>query len=193
MKRISWIIIISFMTASCGLVQRNADSGYSTWDDVGTPSYGARTRTLSQKERAELEGNVEVKRLESNIRSDEEYDQYNKYKSGMSSRERAEFLKMRDTSARRRYVQAKDIREDRSRFTRTIASAIDDGDVALGMPKDAVRESWGDPELVEVAGNPALGNERWTYTRYLSSTEGYQREERVIYFEGGSVIGWERK
>ncbi len=183
------------MLAGCSLIQRSDEGGFTSnnWDDVGTQGYGATTRTLSQKEKGELEGNVEIRRLETGLRSDEEFDQYNKYKTNMSPKERSEFLKIRDTSARRRYVQAKDIREDRARFSRNIASVVEDGDVSLGMPKDAVRDSWGDPELVEVAGNPALGNERWTYTRYLSSTEGYQREERVIYFEGGAVIGWERR
>ncbi|MEQ1875671.1 MAG: hypothetical protein ABL958_03435 [Bdellovibrionia bacterium] len=193
MKRISLLLLNVALFAACSLVQRNTDSGYANWDDVGTPGYGTQTRTLSQKEKSDLEGNVEIRRLETGLRSEEEYDQYNKYKTNMTAKEKSEFLKMRDPAARQRYIQAKDIVVDRNRFNRSVASAIEDGDVTLGMPKDAVRESWGDPELVEVAGNPNLGNERWTYTRYLSSTEGYQREERVIYFERGSVIGWERK
>ncbi|HEX4923688.1 MAG TPA: hypothetical protein VFV50_06365 [Bdellovibrionales bacterium] len=193
MKRILSLSIVLLLTG-CGLMQRSPESGYAgQWDDVGEPSYGGRTRTLSQNERSELEGNVEIRRLESNIRSDEESDQYNRYKASMTAKERAEFLSMRDSSARRRWVQAKGIREDRGRFSRNIASVIEDGDITLGMPKEAVRESWGDPETVEVAGNPTFGNERWIYTRYISSVEGYQREERIIYFEGGQVVGWERK
>jgi hypothetical protein len=191
-----FIILLALVFVGCGMVQRHSDSGYNgnhgAWDDVGEPSHGARTKTLSQDERTQVEGNVEIRRLETNLRSEDEYDQYNKYKGTMSAKERAEFLRMKDASARKRWVQAKGIKEDRSRFPSSITAAVEDGDIALGMPKEAVKESWGDPELMEVAGNPNLGNERWTYTRYLSSAEGFQEEHRIIYFEGGQVIGWER-
>jgi hypothetical protein len=194
MKRILLSTFVTLLFGGCMSLQRHPGSGYAGhWDDVGEPSYGTKTRTLSQEERGQLEGDIENRRLESTIRSDEEYDQYNRYKGSMSAKERGEFLAMKDTSARRRWVQAKGIREDQNRFSRNIASVIEDGDITLGMPKEAVRESWGDPESIEVAGNPSLGNERWIYTRYMSSVEGYQREERVIYFERGQVIGWERR
>jgi hypothetical protein len=193
MFKIRSLIIVILLSTACGLVQRHPESGYQPrWDDVGEPSYGS-ARTLSQPEREKVEGDVEIRRLENNIRSEDEYNQYNRYKSTMSNRERSEFLKMKDTSSRSRWVQAKGISEDRNRFSRSIASAVEEGDVVVGMPKEAVKESWGDPENVEVAGNPQMGNERWTYTRYISSVEGYQREERVLYFEKGNVIGWEKK
>ena len=60
------------------------------------------------------------------------------------------------------------------------------------MSKQAVRESWGEPEAIEVAGNPVFGNERWRFIEQIASSEGYQTEGRMIYFEGGRVVGWER-
>ena len=61
------------------------------------------------------------------------------------------------------------------------------------MSKRAVQESWGEPERIEVAGNPTYGNERWKYSTYVSSTEGFNEEERMIYFEGGRVVGWNKR
>ena len=54
-------------------------------------------------------------------------------------------------------------------------------------------ESWGEPEAVEVAGSQLYGNEKWVYTEYVPSSEGYQKEERVVIFEGGKVVGWQRQ
>jgi hypothetical protein len=68
---------------------------------------------------------------------------------------------------------------------------IEKNDVSVGMSQKAVTESWGDPDLVEVAGDPIYGNERWRYSRYISSNDGYNKQVRVIYFESGRVVGWE--
>ena len=61
----------------------------------------------------------------------------------------------------------------------------------IGMPKHHVRRYFGRPSMVEVAGNPVYGNERWTYTTRVSTPEGYYTEEKVIYFEDGQIVGWE--
>lgn len=53
----------------------------------------------------------------------------------------------------------------------------------LGMTKTDVLESWGKPSRVEVAGNPMYENERWAYS--------VQGGPKYIYFESGSVQGWE--
>lgn len=65
--------------------------------------------------------------------------------------------------------------------------AIDSRDVVLGMTRQHVMESWGEPVQREVAGRGRTGNERWTYgTRY--SLDG----SRTVIFENGRVAGWER-
>ena len=74
---------------------------------------------------------------------------------------------------------------------RGVRDAVSKSDIVLGMNKDAVIESWGEPEAVEVAGNQLYGNEKWVYTEYIPSSEGYQREERVVIFEAGKVVGWQ--
>lgn len=61
----------------------------------------------------------------------------------------------------------------------------------LGMEKNRVQRNLGSPMEVEVAGNPKYGNERWIYERNVPTLDGYYTERQVIYFEGGSVVGWE--
>lgn len=68
-------------------------------------------------------------------------------------------------------------------------SSIDN--IRLGMNKRWVKRSMGSPKHVEVAGNPKYGNERWVYERSVPTMDGYYKEWKVIYFEGGSVVGWE--
>jgi hypothetical protein len=64
------------------------------------------------------------------------------------------------------------------------------GELTLGMNPSSVRSLWGDPQEIENAGDPSLGNQRWTYDSGIGrdwGTSGY----RVIYFERNRVVGWE--
>lgn len=61
----------------------------------------------------------------------------------------------------------------------------------LGMGKSRVQNTLGQPSVIEVAGNPKYENERWVYERSVPTLKGYYKEKRVIYFEGGNVVGWE--
>ncbi len=63
----------------------------------------------------------------------------------------------------------------------------------LGMNKRNVQQRLGSPSVVEVAGNPKYGYERWTYESSVPTMQGYMKERRVIYFERGQVVGWEAK
>lgn len=63
--------------------------------------------------------------------------------------------------------------------------------IYLGMESAGVRASWGRPELVEYAGHPSLGQQRWTYTVDIPTPQGYIRQKRVVYFERDRVVGWE--
>ena len=61
--------------------------------------------------------------------------------------------------------------------------AMRDSNVESGMTKSQVMQNWGQPNRVEVAGNPSYENERWLY-----SVNG---ATKYIYFESGLVRGWE--
>lgn len=55
-------------------------------------------------------------------------------------------------------------------------------EIRLGMSRDEVKNLWGMPQNIEVAGSRAQGNERWVF--YRNGQLSY------IYFEGGLVGGW---
>lgn len=63
-------------------------------------------------------------------------------------------------------------------------------ELILGMDMRDVRTAWGEPGEVQIAGNPAMGNQRWIYYTSPSLRWGL-RQARVVYFEGGKVAGWE--
>jgi len=51
-----------------------------------------------------------------------------------------------------------------------------------GMQKSDVAGIWGEPNNVEIAGNPQNQNEKWSF---------YQNGNlNIVYFEGGIVQGW---
>lgn len=70
---------------------------------------------------------------------------------------------------------------------RRATRAIESRDVVLGMTRQQVMSSWGEPQQREVAGTTRTGHEKWTYgSRY--SLNG----SRVVIFENGRVAGWRR-
>lgn len=150
-------------------------------------------RSLSVEEREQLEDKLLLSRLENALRTTDEKRHYQRFKNTLESdRERIEFLSLDGITARDRYLQSRGFTSSPRRHARDIASLIEDSDIAIGMGRQAVRESWGDPVNVDVAGRGDSGNERWWYTDYVSTPEGYQRENRVLYFENGKLVGWEK-
>ncbi len=61
-------------------------------------------------------------------------------------------------------------------------------DVSLGMRPNQVRDSWGEPLRIQVAGDQDSGNQRWIY-QYPTQTG--LSPARIVYFEQGHVVGWE--
>ena len=71
-----------------------------------------------------------------------------------------------------------------------IRRSLRQGELTLGMGKSDVLSVWGQPRTIETAGNPELGNQRWVYFTRLSERLG-SGPQRMVYFEGGRVAGWE--
>lgn len=68
-----------------------------------------------------------------------------------------------------------------------VQQAIRTRDVILGMTRQDVMASWGEPNQREMAGRGSNGHERWTYgSRYSLG------ESRTVIFENGKVAGWRR-
>lgn len=199
MKRISLLIATALLSLSCTSLQRSPSSGYSAQsargmdDGDGTLLDDKEVRNLTPEEREQYEESTLLRRLEAVITTSEERAQYNRFKTTMESdRERIEFLTLDGYSARERYLTNKGYTEAPNRHPRDVASLIEQNDIAIGMGRKAVLESWGDPAQVEVAGRPENGNERWLYSEYVSTPEGYQEEKRVLYFQNGKLVGWEK-
>ncbi len=149
---------------------------------------------LDESQQQALGMRMRLKEAERAIVGKKEREQYFRHKPLMQSdRERMEFMKIPTFEARNRWLAARGISAVNPHHPSEIQTIIEQNDVTLGMSRQAVRESWGEPELVEVAGNPIYGNERWKYLEEVSSPEGYQTEARIIYFESGRVAGWEKQ
>jgi hypothetical protein len=166
--------------------QKNGMS--DAFEELGyTPS-----QRLSDEEQEALYKRIKLRKLEKNL-TDKEREQYFTYKPYMESdSERIDFLNLPSKQARDRFAEQRGFYKNVNKYAPAIKNAISSGDIVLGMTKDAVLESWGEPENVEVAGNQMYGNERWTYIQYNSTAEGFQKEERVVIFESGKVAGWKK-
>lgn len=209
MKRVLLLLLLGL--SACSSLSRDPRSGYS--DDDGI-SYRAKdfydekrqyeeeqaredlgwngSRALSESERNQLDSRLRLRRLESKLESNRERKQYFALKGLMrSDGERIAFLHLPSVEARERWARNRGYSGTDEVHTDEIASLIEKNDISIGMSQKAVNESWGDPDMIEVAGDPVYGNERWRYSRYNAGNEGYQKQNRVVYFEAGRVVGWE--
>jgi len=126
----------------------------------------------------------ELKQLEAK-QAEEQFELYEKYRQQLGSiSEKIYFLKL-STYERKEYLLSRGLikTEPRSYFSSEQQLTQRNNSVSLGMSKSEVMSSIGQPQRVEVAGNPNFENERWVYNRNGAS--------KYIYFESGRVEGWE--
>ena len=122
----------------------------------------------------------ELRKLEGQ-QSDNALEQYEKNKHHFkTTSEKIYFLKLSQFE-RKDYLASRGFIKEESSPRQIFA--MRDSKVASGMSKSQVMENWGEPNRVEVAGNPSYENERWLY-----SVNG---ATKYIYFESGVVRGWE--
>lgn len=203
----SWI---SGLTA-CNSLVRHADSGYSTYgghnplhiqleqerqvhrESKAREELGYGTNyPLNEAQGITLQRRMALKKKEQSLATQREKKQYYFYKPLMTSdQERIYFLSLPSIESRENFVQQRGVASRTKSLDPNIAAMVEENDISVGMTQKAVLESWGDPDRVEVAGNPVYGNERWKYSKYVSSEAGYRRETRYVYFENGVVSGWE--
>lgn len=146
--------------------------------------------SLSEYEKYQLDQRVTVKKLESELRSPTELEQYYKHKPFFKNdSERIHFLSLSDVYQKQSWLE-QNIRVPRDKFSSEIEAAIQKGDLLPNMTKDAVLKSWGRPEDVEISGNPAYGNERWTYSNFGDNNANDFQEKRQLFFENGILKGW---
>lgn len=196
------IFSVCLMNAACtGLpLQRSSSSGYSNYSDSDYREVSVRdisgrhgdfsSRPLSPRESSQYQSQSQRKNLEESLLTPEEKKQYLRYRPYLNEQEKVDFLSLEDIYSRERWIQARGLGFSSERYNRNISSLVEQSDIALGMPKDAVRDSWGDPDYVEVSGNPKFENERWRFSTPVQTSEDYKIEERFVYFENGRVVGW---
>ncbi len=149
-------------------------------------------RELSEGEGERVQARVQLKQAEKTLRYEQERRQYYALKPFFRSDfDRVAFLNQPNREARERWARAHNITTDETRFDQPTTGLIDNNDVGRGMSRFAVKQSWGEPDAIEVAGNTLYGNERWKYTKQVSTDDGYKIETRIVYFESGRVVGWE--
>jgi hypothetical protein len=149
-------------------------------------------RALTEQERYRLDQRMRLRRMESNIESKRDRQQYYSIRGVLrSDNERMAFLALPNYETKQRWLQNRGYLKEEAAYPENVAKTIEAQDIALGMSRKAVRESWGDPDFVENAGDPMYGYERWNYHRFTPGSDGYQKENRIVYFESGRVVGWE--
>ena len=206
------IAVLSIGFFGCATFERSARSGYGDsfyepsraqdflrerdhhrWQQGAAELGMADTQNLSDADQERVKERVELHRLERRLEASRERRQYFNHKPLFANdRERLYFLNLPGFEAREAYLDRRGLRPGQESHPDHIADLIEKSEVALGMSRKAVQESWGDPDAVEVAGDPVYGNERWKYTRMVANNSGFEKELRIIYFESGRVVGWER-
>lgn len=183
------------MLTACSHFQRSGSSGYagrdvtpsSTGDDLGSARATVGTDQIEAAQKRQR-----VHALESRLDSLREKEQYSKILPWLKNDdEKIEFLSLRGLEARQAWVNEKAVWKRAQAPDPDLKEASDSGDIAVGMAMDYVKKAWGEPQSVEVSGNPLYKNERWKYTKFVSTQDGFKQEKRFVYFEGGKVVGWE--
>jgi hypothetical protein len=178
------------VSSGCSLLQRSDQSGYSD------PQAAARKERQATKSFPRSAANPEsrqiLKQLENRLSSKKEVEQYSKALPWFKSdSERIDFLRQPDFEARQEWLNRNQFSK-RSQLSKIeFQELIQAQDIAIGMPQSLVAQSWGEPQSIEVSGQPEFRNERWRYFRYISTQDGFRPEKRTVYFEGGRVVGWD--
>jgi len=108
-----------------------------------------------------------------------------------NDQERLDFLNQGSFEQKQKWLNEQNFMSRPQQITSEMKELVDAQDITLGMPQSLVKKSWGEPDAVEVSGNPQFRNERWRYNKYVSTNDGYKAEKKSVYFEAGKVVGWE--
>ncbi len=180
-----------FILCGCGIFERHPDSGYNNRHSSNLVKRSQVNLSASLENRR-IETKTRLKQLENAIATKKELEQYSRVLPFLNdAEERIVFLSLPDYEARQRWLKAESLNARTARSQENYRELVEAQDIGLGMTQILVKHSWGEPELVEVSGNPQFKNERWKYSRYVSTPDGYKMEKKLVYFEGGKVVAWE--
>lgn len=192
MIRSTSLILVSLggLLFACTSFDRHPKSGYGPGRTAPVEVY--RVPDVRDADNQQLATRTRLKQLENGIRTKKEMDQYSRALPYLKNeKERIEFLEQPDFETRQKWMNQTGFLTRPKKVQDNMAELIEAQDIAVGMPQHLVRRAWGEPEHIEVSGNPQFRNERWRYSKYISTPEGYKLERKLVYFEGGKVSGWE--
>ena len=133
-----------------------------------------------------------LKGLESGLSNPQEAKQYYYYKPLLKTdNQRIQFLQTRGLNARNKFAKKILFNNNSGLFSNAVLNLISKRDIAVGMSKKAVLESWGKPNQRKFAGPQIQGNELWLYESQTPTSSGFLNQTRQIFFESGHVAGWE--
>ncbi|OQW47221.1 MAG: hypothetical protein A4S09_15625 [Proteobacteria bacterium SG_bin7] len=151
-------------------------------------------RPSAKSDDPQLDARITLNRLERQISTKNEKALYYKYKPYIpDDNARIDFLRTQSYEAKSEWLRRKKITTEVFEYPKIIQDLINNNDICLGMTRQAVQESWGEPDVKEVAGDPMYGNERWKYSTSVSTENGFNQETRYVFFDGGLVSGWEKQ
>ena len=152
---------------------------------------GLDIKNLSAEDRQKVADRKTLRQLERGLNSQKERLQYSKVLPWLNDdKEKLSLLSIPSLEGRQAWINKNKI-WSRAKNLQHFDSVVESQDIAIGMPTEYVKKSWGEPNNVESSGNPIYKNERWQYLRQISTPQGYKQERRSVYFEGGRVVGWE--
>ncbi len=148
-------------------------------------------KEITEEQKQDILNRKKLRQLERSLDSQKERLQYSKILPWLNSdREKIEVLSLPSIQGRQVWINKNKI-WSRAKDLKIFDEVVEAQDIAIGMPTDYVRKSWGNPTHIEISGNPIYQNERWQYLKQVATPQGYKQERRSVYFEGGRVAGWE--
>lgn len=148
-------------------------------------------KEIPNEQRLQILERKKLRELERSLDTQKERLQYSKILPWLASdSEKIEVLSIPSIEGRQVWINKNKI-WSRAKDLKQFDEIVESQDIALGMPQDYVRKSWGEPTQIETSGNFIYKNERWQYLKQVSTPQGYKQESRLVYFEGGRVVGWE--
>lgn len=207
--KLSLCISILTLTSGCALMlpdrtfmeqmERESDPFYSPGKDfpivggddgerhIGREEMMARTpasKRTSAKTRESASLREELLEKEGTLTEEEMLDYANNQRYLLTDSDKLYYLSL-DSYERDSYIKTlkADYRQEMELRSNIVQKrSIHASELYLGMEKSDVVEAWGKPAKVEIAGNPANQNERWSFRE-----DGSLKQ---VYFEGGKVQGW---
>lgn len=194
---LSIVLPLFLFNSACSIFGRSPESGYSSGNSRAKSSQKYRssqnsTSIGSGQDEPELSQKTRLKQLENALSTKKETEQYSKALPWFQSDdERVRFLALPGFEARQKWLTEQNFSFRSSTAQADMKELVEAQDIAIGMAQALVKKSWGEPESIDVSGNPQFKNERWHYNKFVSTPDGYKPEKKIVFFEAGKVVGWE--